>query len=265
MNKNIYRQYDSRWGSLPYPSRPYTVARSGCGLCSVTHCVIEIPKYKNYTPKTIRPFMVKYATRGNGTLWSGITAGLKHYGYSVAEPNVNKSMNGAWSYLNKKDALKRGVILFGRQLGGSSRVRWTGGGHYVAFIDYKYENGKHWFYTKDSGSRKHDGWYSYEGAMRGAIHHIFICTSVKGDKPTPKPTGKYDGRLPNPTLKKGSGGTRVVKLQKFLNWYLKINLATDGNLGPKTEAALIKFQANEGLVPDGVYGPKTYAKAKSYL
>ena len=72
MNSKIFRQYDSRWGKLKYPSGVYTVANSDCGLCAVTHNVIEIPQYKNYTPKTIRPYMVQFATKGNGTLWAGI-------------------------------------------------------------------------------------------------------------------------------------------------------------------------------------------------
>ena len=264
MNKNIFRQYDSRWGYLPYPSRPYTVARSGCGCCAVTHCVIELSKYKNYTPKNIRPFMVKYATRGNGTLWSGITAGLKHWGYTVSQPNVSRSMRSAWEILNRKGALKRGVILFGSSLGGTQRVRWTGGGHYVAFVDYKVQNGKHWFYTKDSGGRKHDGWYSYEGTMAGDVRQIWICTAAKDEKPIPKPKGNYGGTIPNPTLKKKSGGTRVKQLQKFLNWYLNGKLLIDGEFGPKTEAALIKFQTAEGITPDGIYGKISYGKAAAY-
>lgn len=50
----IFRQADSRWGYLPYPKKPYTVARSGCGLCAVTMCLVEEPEYANYTPKTVR-------------------------------------------------------------------------------------------------------------------------------------------------------------------------------------------------------------------
>lgn len=47
MNKNIYRQADSRWGKLPYPGRGYTLSGSGCGACAVLHCIIELDEYKN--------------------------------------------------------------------------------------------------------------------------------------------------------------------------------------------------------------------------
>ena len=274
MNPHIFRQYDTRWGSLPYPGRPYTVARSGCGLCAVTHCVIEIPKYKDYTPKNIRPFMVKYATRGQGTLWKGIRAALEHYGYTVAEPNINKSMKPAWELLNRKDALKVGVLLFGSSLGGSQRVRWTSGGHYVQFCNYRYDakTKRHWFYTKDSGSRKHDGWKwgCYELHMKGDVRHIFICTSLKDDGKTEpkkeykKPTGKYSGSIPNPTMKLGSGGARVKLLQKFLNWYFGAKLAVDGEYGEKTEDKVKLFQKTEGITADGIFGTKSYEKAIAY-
>ena len=58
-------------------------------------------------------------------------------------------------------------------------MTWTTCGHYVAFTDYKVQNGKHWFYTKDSGGRKHDGWYSYEGAMKGRVAKLWIVERLK--------------------------------------------------------------------------------------
>ena len=133
MNKAIYRQADSRWGSLPYPTKAYSFAGNGCGCCACTHNIIEIPKYAKYTPKNVRPYMVAqgFATRGHGTTWDGITKTLEHYGFKVATPNIGSSMKGAWDLLNKKDAPKQGVLLFrGGTKGG---IRWTSGGHYVAF------------------------------------------------------------------------------------------------------------------------------------
>ena len=58
MNSKIYRQADSRWGSLPYPTKAYSFAGNGCGCCACTHNIIEISKYANYTPANIRPYMV---------------------------------------------------------------------------------------------------------------------------------------------------------------------------------------------------------------
>lgn len=267
MNSKIYRQADSRWGKLKYPSGGYTVAGSGCGLCACVHNIIEIPKYANYTPIDVRPYMVGqgFATKGHGTTWNGITKTLEHYGFTVAVPNINSSMTAAWNYLNKPGAPKQGVLLF--RAGTRGGVRWTSGGHYVSFLDYKVVNGKHYFYTKDSGGRHHDGWYCYETTMRGLLPKIWIVTSkpnTPAPAPTPKPTTKYTGTIPAATLKSKSKGEKVKQLQRFLNWYGKYGLKVDGSYGPKTKSAVKAFQRGNGLSADGIYGPKTYAKAKSY-
>ena len=176
MNSKIYRQADSRWGSLPYPTKRYSFAGNGCGCCAVLHCIIEQDKYKNYTPKDIRPYMVQYATKGNGTLWSGITKGLEHYGYNV-HWRQSDSMSDIFKVL--KNSLKRGVILFGSDRGPDGTC-WTTGGHYIGFVNYKIDsNGRHWFYLKDSGGREHDGWWCYEKSMRGDVRNVWICTSLK--------------------------------------------------------------------------------------
>lgn len=53
------------------------------------------------------------------------------------------------------------------------------------------------------------------------------------------------------TLKLGSKGSEVVALQKFLG------LKADGDFGPKTDAAVKRWQKNNGLAVDGIVGPKT--------
>ena len=266
MNSKIYRQADSRWGSLPYPTKNYTFAHNGCGCCACTHNIIEIPKYANYTPADVRPYMVGqgFATKGHGTTWNGITKTLEHYGFEVATPSISSSMASAWTILNRNGAPKQGVLLF--KAGVRGGIRWTSGGHYVAFLNYKVQNGKHYFYTKDSGGRHHDGWYCYETQMRGLLPKIWIVTKSPATTPTvTKPTGKYSGSIPSPTLKNGSKGTEVKKLQSFLNWYHPAwKLATDSKLGPKTEAALKSFQKTEGITDDGIYGKISQGKAKNY-
>lgn len=79
-----------------------------------------------------------------------------------------------------------------------------------------------------------------------------------------KPTGKYQGTLPSPTLKKGMHGSNVGALQKFLNWYGKFNLEVDNDFGKLTEKAVKVFQKTEGLVVDGICGAKTIAAIKKY-
>lgn len=258
----IFRQADSRWGSLPYPKKPYTVARSGCGLCAVTMCLVEEPEYANYTPKTVRPYMVQFATMGHGTTWNGIHKSLEHYGYTVSEPNISRSMLPAWEIL--PHSMKRGVLLF--KAGTRGGVTWTGGGHYVAFIDYKVKNGKHYFKTEDSSGRAHDGWYCYETTMAGLLPKIWICKSFHGNYPKLKKTAGYGGIIPSPTLRKGTTEkTKTKQWQEFLNWTFgeKVIKTPRGNFKSKTELYTKYFQKNCGLVADGIVGPKTVAKARA--
>jgi peptidoglycan hydrolase-like protein with peptidoglycan-binding domain len=62
-----------------------------------------------------------------------------------------------------------------------------------------------------------------------------------------------------PTLKEGSHGAEVTKLQKQLE-KLGFNLGkADGAFGPKTEHAVKAFQTKHHLDADGIVGPKTHA------
>lgn len=80
-----------------------------------------------------------------------------------------------------------------------------------------------------------------------------------------KPSTPYNGGLPNKTIKKGSKGTDVKHLQKFLNWCMKSGLKVDGICGPKTVKAIKAFQKRYGLKVDGIFGPKSKAKAQSIV
>lgn len=55
-------------------------------------------------------------------------------------------------------------------------------------------------------------------------------------------------------LRIGSKGEDVKKLQS------KLGLNDDGNFGPATESAVIKFQNENGLTPDGLVGNGTWSK-----
>ena len=170
MVKTIYRQFDSRWGSLPYPSKKTNLSNAGCGCLSVFHCAIENPKYAKLTVKQCQQFMLKYSRSGNGTDWSGIKAGLENYGYNV-HWKQSDGMKEIWAAL--KSSKKMGVILFHSGKGPNGTV-WTSSGHYIAFTDYRIKDGRHEFYCKDSGTRKHDGWYSYERSMKGCIKFVYV-------------------------------------------------------------------------------------------
>ena len=275
MNKNIYRQMDSRWGSLPYPTRYYSFGGNGCGCCACLHVLIEQDKYKNWTPKNLRPYMVNkgFATYGNGTTWSGITKTLEHYNNTVIN---HSSMDSLFKTLNerkKKGLPLLGVILF--RSGSRGGVTWTAGGHYVAYVNYKKSNGKHYFYIKDSGGRCNDGWFCYETTMKGLIPQIWSAlpkgakatkitktttTTTTTKTTTTVATQSYSGKFPNTTLEYGDKGTQVQYLQKFLNWYGDYGLTVDGQFGSKTLSAVKSFQKKKGLTVDGIVGIKTINK-----
>lgn len=60
------------------------------------------------------------------------------------------------------------------------------------------------------------------------------------------------------TIRRGSRGEAVARLQTILN-DLGYNAGrVDGIFGPGTEAAVKRFQASNGLLVDGIVGPKTW-------
>lgn len=268
MNKTIYRQYDSRWGSKPYP-KGSTMSGCGCGVCACTHVAIEQERYKNWTPENLRPWMISkgFAIRGQGTLWEGITQTLKHIGHGTVVRIYSDPMSEAWKELNKGNRI--GVLLFGAGKAPDGTV-WTAGGHYVAFTDYKVVNGKHWFYCKDSGTRFHDGWFCYETSMRGRLPKLWIVQRVGAQVESAKatcytPSTPYTGSLPSKTVKRGTKGSSAKAVQSFLNWCINAKLAVDGVAGPKTERAIEVFQKTYGLTADGIFGPASRNKAQSIV
>jgi len=64
--------------------------------------------------------------------------------------------------------------------------------------------------------------------------------------------------VPETTIRKGSRGEAVKWLQQRLNEH-GFSLILDGVAGPKTIGALMVFQSEHGLKPDGICGPLTRA------
>lgn len=207
MNKTIYRQYDSRWGGLPYPTKKINLSAAGCGCLSVYHCAIENPKYKKLTVKQCQQYMIRFSRSGQGTDWGGIKTALEHYGFRVHWNQVD-GMKEIFSAL--KDSVKMGVILFHSGKAPNGTV-WTTSGHYVAFTDYKIKNGKHYFYCKDSGPRKNDGWLSYENSMKGCVKFVYICKSIVGQSVTPTTPAKTEKKESTPKPEWMKNGIKWAK------------------------------------------------------
>lgn len=263
-----FRQYDSRWAYHKYPGNGDNMSNSGCGATAVADIIVDNPKYKKYTPENVRKYMVKhgYAIYGQGTAWAGIKAALEHYGFIVKNPGTMKE---AFKLLEGK--YNRGVILF--RAGSKGGVTWTSVGHYVAFSNYKKEKGKHYFYTRDPGPRKNDGWHCYEKYMAGLIPEIWVCyypkpkitTKTTITKKTVVAPTVYSGtfpKLPNRGYFSNiDTGRQVEYLQKYLKWY-GCDIKVDGIFGNETLKAVKEFQKNEKLIVDGKFGKLSLAKAK---
>lgn len=214
MKMSNYKQYDSRWGNLGYPKKPWYIKNCGCGEVSIANCIIEMDKYRSQTPKTIQPYCKQFAApNGNGTYFSGIPTMMKHYG--MTEVKEHATMKPLWDELAKGNRVA--VYLMGSRKGGSKGVHWTSSAHFVCSVAYKYENGKHWVYVKDSNSTSslRNGWISYEDNMRGDVSRVWsgkLNGTLYGATTTTKKTVAQiaqeviDGKW-------GNGDERVEKLK----------------------------------------------------
>lgn len=76
----------------------------------------------------------------------------------------------------------------------------------------------------------------------------------------------YSGTFPKLPIrgyfKRGDSGNQVKLLQKFLNWSTGAKLSVDGVIGTKTISAVEKFQKENSLDVDGLFGKKSLKVAK---
>lgn len=112
-------------------------------------------------------------------------------------------------------------------------------------------------------------WRPY-GGKNPHSHHCHISVKpekVKYDDMSPwkitlSSEAPYVSVAPPPTLRLGSKGSDVVKLQVLLN-KRGMALKEDGDYGEKTKTAVETFQRSRGLVVDGIAGPHTFDALKS--
>lgn len=93
----------------------------------------------------------------------------------------------------------------------------------------------------------------------------YILARVSAPVTPPPVTGNGDvwNTYQNGWLGRGTQGPKVARMQVALKKgypaYAK-NIATDGDFGPFTESVVKEFQRRSGLTPDGLAGPKMFAK-----
>ena len=88
-----------------------------------------------------------------------------------------------------------------------------------------------------NGAAYRDNRYDEKLAAAYALHHA----------------GSPSVETPHPTLRMGDTGQSVKDLQALLG------IGADGDFGPNTKAAVVKFQRARGLFPDGIVGRGTWA------
>src|SRR5688572_331376 len=67
-------------------------------------------------------------------------------------------------------------------------------------------------------------------------------------------------RSADPVLREGARGPSVTRLQRLLQKRGVSPGPIDGIFGPKTEAAVKRFQQKHQLAADGVAGPRTWSR-----
>lgn len=269
MNKTSYLQTEGKWAPLGYPKSPHVIRNCGCGEVAITNILVEMLQYINYDPATIQPYMKQYAeAHGNGTYHYGIPAAMKHYGLTEVKEHPN--MNSLWKELEKGDRVA--VYLMGSRNAGSKKVHWTGSGHFVASVDYKKQNGKHYVYMKDSASRSslRTGWITYEENIKGAC--LRVWTGKISGKATDIPEAPINIIDKSLTVD-GIGGPATIKAtqeyfkttvdgcisgqnKKQMQFYPSLTAVTFGKGGSECVKALQKWL---GVEKDGELGKGTAA------
>lgn len=108
------------------------------------------------------------------------------------------------------------------------------------------------------------------GAIPHSDHHSTQCPGderrnwiragmpIDGIVVSPVPPSPY------PTIKRGSSGDAVLRVQSIIRDHCGGDITVDGNFGPGTERRVKDVQRLFGLPDDGVVGPKTW-DALNYL
>lgn len=266
MNTTNYKQYDTRWAKLPYRYNPDNIGNNGCGEVSVCNSIIEMVSQMNQTPATMVDYCRQFAC-SDGTYHSGIPKMLEHYG--CTEVMEHPHFASLWRELEKGNRIA--IYLMDSTPAGSKGVHWTSGGHFVASVAYKCENGQHWVYMKDSNSisELRNGWITYEGNIRGACPKVWSGKLNGAPAPTPtppQPEGKIavDGDGGYHTVKRlqeflglsdpdGLIGRQRTSLKKYFPAFTSVSFSTSG--GSNTIVALQKWLGLSD--PDGLIGANT--------
>jgi peptidoglycan hydrolase-like protein with peptidoglycan-binding domain len=86
-----------------------------------------------------------------------------------------------------------------------------------------------------------------------------VSTGSGGSSSSGSGSSGSSGSVSHPILREGAAGAEVVTLQTDLTSKGFSPGTIDGQFGPHTLGAVKAFQSANGLTPDGIVGPLTWA------
>lgn len=173
-----FLQYVGAWANHLYPTgnkKKSTYATSGCGTCMLADIIYNVNP--NITPEIVGKYIssIGGATPGGATYHWAIKKTAEHFGLhckeigTMSEYRKIMTANDYW-----------GGLLFDKGTRGG--IKWTAGGHYIANTAIKNND---LLYMRDSGKRKHIGWYSYSKHIKGLIKKAWVFWIDNNQKPAP--------------------------------------------------------------------------------
>jgi len=278
-----FKQGDAEWGSRTLGSSS-SLAAAGCAMTATAMAVSKI------TGKTINPGQMDAwldkngGYSGNGLIW-GKAAQMGGLGASKTPFNL--------SNINKQIDAGRPVVI-GVDYKAGSNGGANGTDHWITVTGRGKEGGKDVYYANDPATGAQISLRAEGGRLVGGPKGYkstgeLVTFSGGNPRPGTAPSGGTTGgttggapvggttggsapgrgadlkgvNLPASNLKRGAKGPEVEQLQKALVKTGHLSQADmntgPGTFGPKTETALKKFQAANGVEAIGQYGPKTRA------
>ncbi len=150
-----YKQFDSRWASLPFTScgdKSQTYKSSACGPTSAADVVWSL-RDSSVTPVTLGTMCVDngYRTKDNGTAWG-------FFPFLAGKYNLNCTTT------TNMDTLKSGLANGGLAVCSMGAGYWTSGGHYICI--WKYDGSTVYANDPGSSSRKSQNASDFKKEMR---------------------------------------------------------------------------------------------------
>ncbi len=165
-------------------------------------------------------------------IWNGVRTGNSSF-IGIEAENTGRSNDSPWPAV-QMDAYQRGVAAILKHIN-------RGAPFCAGHKEYALPKG-----------RKPDPSFDMV-TFRASVAAIMNGTGPSPNiVPSIEPAARPGTNAPRPTLRRGAIGELVKTVQA------KVGVATDGEFGPKTEAAVRVFQRKRGLVPDGIVGPRTW-------